>query len=68
MVFFQLMRTACEVEKPRAVLESFHENRRDFGGFVFQKEFHKIAQVQIHFIAIANQIAETLIRLHRAMA
>src|SRR4029434_8458591 len=43
----KLVRTTCKLEKPRAVLKSFHEDRYDFGGLVSWEEFHSVSSVHI---------------------
>jgi hypothetical protein len=60
--------TARQFEKSRAVFQSLHEHRNNLGVLVFEKKFHEVTQVQVHLIAIAHQITETLACLQRAVA
>src|ERR1044071_91890 len=59
-LFFQLVSAAGELEKTRAILQPFHQDGRYFRGFVFQEEFDEIAEIEIHLVAIAHEIAEAL--------
>ena len=43
-----------QLKKARAVFQAFHQHGNDFGRFVFEKEFRKITEVQIHLVAVAD--------------
>ena len=64
----QVVRPLGELEKARAVLQTFHQHRRHLGVVVFQKKLGEVAKIEIHLVAVADHVAKAEIGLHGAMA
>ena len=56
-----------ELQKSRSIFQTFQKDRDNPGVLIFEKELGEVAQIQIHLIAVADHVAEALIRLHGAM-